>query len=134
MSGEKIKTNKGKKKVLIIDDDREFTNLLNSALELHGDYEVCVENNPRQAVAAARKFVPDIIILDVVMPEASGGEVHAQFKADSVLKDIPIIFLTSIVEQKEVDKRGGVIGGLYYVAKPVSAGKLLRVIAEHLQP
>lgn len=133
MAGQ-LKTKEKKKRVLIIDDDREFTGLLNSALEMHKDYEVCVENNPRTAVDTARKFVPDIVILDVVMPEVDGGEVHTQFKADPVLTHIPIIFLTSIVEQSEIDERQGVIGGSYYLAKPVSASRLISAIKEHIRP
>ena len=133
MPVEKIKLDKGKTKILIVDDEKAFTELLTSALELHEGYEVRVENNPRFAIHAARKFLPDIIVLDVVMPEVDGGEVHTQIKADAVLKQIPIIFLTSMVQQNEVDARQGVIGGSYYVAKPVSANKLISVIAERIR-
>ena len=129
----KIETKKRKKKILIIDDERDFTNLLTAALELHEDYEVCVENNPHQAITTARNFLPDIVVLDVVMPEVDGGEVHSRFKADPALKDIPIIFLTSMVLQTEIDEHKGVIGGSFYVAKPVSASRLTSVIAERLR-
>jgi len=128
----KIETRKKKKKILIIDDERDFTNLLTSALELHEDYEVGVENNPGRALATARAFAPDIIVLDVVMPEIDGGEVHSRFKADPALKDIPVIFLTSMVLQNEIDASQGVIGGAFYVAKPVSASRLISVIGQHL--
>jgi CheY-like chemotaxis protein len=122
-----------KKKVLIIDDEVAFTNIVKLTLEGKDQYEVCVENDPRQAITTARKFWPDIIVLDVVMPELDGGEVHTQFKADPILKSIPVIFLTAIVRQKEVDERKGMIGGSYYLAKPVSAEGLISAIEEHVR-
>lgn len=123
-----------KKKVLIIDDEEAFTRIVKLTLEGRGGYEVCVENDPRQAIAAARKFWPDIVVLDVVMPQLDGGEVHAQFRADPVLKSIPVIFLTAIVRQKEVDESKGMIGGSFYLAKPVSADGLASAIEEHVRP
>jgi len=122
-----------KKKILIIDDEAAFTNIVKLTLEGKEDYEVCVENDSRQAIATARKFWPDIVILDVVMPELDGGEVHTQFLADPILKRIPIIFLTAIVRQKEVDERQGMIGGSFYIAKPVSADGLVSAIEEHIR-
>jgi CheY-like chemotaxis protein len=120
-----------KKKVLIIDDEVAFTNIVKLTLEGKGSYEVHIENDPRQAIASARKFWPDLIILDIVMPELDGGEVHTQFKADPILRHIPIIFLTAIVRQKEVDEHAGVIGGSFYLAKPVSADDLVQAIEQH---
>jgi CheY-like chemotaxis protein len=120
-----------KTKVLIIDDEAAFTNIVKLTLEVKDDYEVCVENDPRMAIAAARKFRPDIVLLDVVMPGLDGGEVHTQFLADPLLKRIPIMFLTAIVRQKEVDERKGMIGGSFYIAKPVTADGLIDAIEEH---
>ena len=121
-----------KKKVLIIDDEVAFTNVVKLTLEEKGNYEICVENDSRMAIATARKFWPDIILLDVVMPELDGGELHTQFMADPILKRIPIIFLTAIVRQKEVDEHKGIIGGSFYIAKPVSADGLIDAIEEHV--
>ena len=122
-----------KKKVLIIDDEAAFTNIVKLTLEDKGIYEVGVENDPRLAITTARKFWPDIIILDVVMPELDGGEVHTQLMSDPILKRIPIIFLTAIVRQKEIDEHQGMIGGSFYIAKPVSADGLISAIEEHIR-
>jgi len=122
-----------KRKVLIIDDEVAFTNIVKLTLEGKANYEVGIENDPRQAIATARKFWPDIIILDVVMPKLDGGEVHTQLMADPILKHIPIIFLTAIVRQKEVDEHKGMIGGSFYIAKPVSAAGLVSAIEEHIR-
>ena len=120
-----------KKKVLIIDDEVAFTNIVKLTLEGKGTYDVYVENDPRRAISSARKFWPDIIILDVVMPQLDGGEVHTQIRADPVLKRIPIIFLTAIVRQKEIDEHDGMIGGSFYIAKPVGADDLVNAIEQH---
>ena len=123
-----------KRKILIVDDEAAFTNIVKLTLEGKEDYEVCVENDPRMVIATARKFWPDIIILDVVMPDLDGGEVHTQLMADPILKRIPIIFLTAIVRQKEVDEHKGMIGGSFYLAKPVSADGLMSAIEDHIRP
>src|SRR5471032_1223384 len=122
-----------KKKVLIIDDEAAFTNVVKLTLEGTEGYEVCVENDPRMAIATTRKCWPDLIILDVVMPEVDGGEVHTQLMADPILKRIPVIFLTAIVRQKEVDEHKGMIGGSFYLAKPVNADGLISAIEEHVR-
>ena len=123
-----------KKKILIIDDEAAFTNIVKLTLEMKEGFEVCVENEPRKAIATARKFRPDIILLDVIMPELDGGELHTLFMEDPLLKRIPILFLTAIVRQKEVDEHDGMIGGSFYIAKPVSADGLVDAIEEHIHP
>ena len=119
-----------KRKILIIDDDVAFTNIVKLTLELRDNYKVCVENNPCSAIATGLKFGPDIIILDVVMPELDGGEVYRQLKTNPILRHIPIIFLSAIVQQKELDEVKGIIGGRFYIAKPVGADGLIDAIEE----
>ena len=108
-----------------------FTTIVKLTLELKDKYEVCVENHPLSAVATGRRFCPDIVLLDVIMPNLDGGELHTLFMADPILKRIPIIFLTAIVRQKEVDENKGMIGGSFYIAKPVTADGLIDAIEEH---
>ena len=124
---------KMKKKVLIVDDEVMFTNAIKLAFGRKKDYEICVENDPSMAVAAARKFEPNVIILDVIMPEMDGGEVHSQLMADPKLRHIPIIFLTAIVRQKEVEEHNGVIGGSFFIAKPVDADGLCNAIEKFVR-
>ena len=123
---------KRKTRVLIIDDGVEFTNIVKLTLELKGQYEVCVENNPLNALATAQRFRPGLVLLDVIMPELDGGEVQRQFKADASVSHIPIIFLTATVRQKDVDEHNGIIDGAAYIAKPVTADGLIKAIEDHL--
>ena len=120
-----------KKRILIVDDEVGFTNIVKLTLEERNGYEVCAENNPRRAVATALKFTPDIVLLDVIMPEMGGEELYINFMEDPILQRIPIMFLTAIVGQRDIDKHRGWIGGSFYIAKPVSADGLITAIEEH---
>lgn len=122
-----------KKKVLLVDDEKDFTNIVKLNIEKTGMYEVAVENNGSNAVSAARKFKPDIIFLDIMMPEKDGCEVAEEIRKDVDLKDIPIVFLTAIITGEEVSERGHLVGGLPFLAKPVSSEQLLDAIKKHLK-
>lgn len=122
-----------KKKILIIDDEAAFTRSVKLTLEMKGDYEVFTENDSRMAISTARKCLPDIILMDVIMPEPDGVELEAQFKVDPTLKHIPIMFLTAVVRKQEVDEFHGLIGGQFFIAKPVSAEGLIDAIEKHIR-
>ena len=73
----------GKRRILIVDNDRDTTHLVKILLERAGNYLVLEENDATKAHQSARSFGPDLILLDVVMPETDGGEVAARIEADS---------------------------------------------------
>jgi CheY-like chemotaxis protein len=120
------------KKILVVDDEPSITRLLKLNLEKTRLYTVRGENLGAQCLPAAREFLPDLIILDVMMPDVDGGTVAAQLKEDPILKDIPVVFLTAGVKSEEVTARGGVIGGFPYIAKPLNVKGVLSVIEKHL--
>ena len=120
------------KRLLLIDDEEPFTRLVKLNLEQTGRYVVRIENDGSKALATAREFVPDLILLDVIMPDADGGEVAALIKADAALKAVPIIFLTAAVSQKELDGPSGMIGGRMFIAKPVNKRSLIELIDQQL--
>ena len=115
-------------RVLIVDDEKEFAWLVKMNLEELGDYEVAVESNPANVVETARKFVPDFIFLDVIMPDFEGPDVHFQLKNCIEFKDTPIVFLTATVTKEEVDAHDGHIGGHRFFAKPGSLEELIQCI------
>ena len=121
-----------KRRILIIDDEPKFTKVVRLALEATESYEVRELNDPTMAVQVARDFSPDIILLDVVMPEIDGGDVLSLLSADPVLKNIPVIFVTAIVRKKEVEEHKGHIGGALFIAKPVTPKDLVQSIEEVL--
>jgi two-component system OmpR family response regulator len=117
----------GKKRILLVDDESGFTRLLRLVLP---KYEICEENDSRRAVATAQTFHPDLILLDVIMPDLDGGTVAAQIREDKSLRNVPIVFLTAVVSEKEANQ--GTIGGFPFLAKPVTKEKLMECISQHL--
>ena len=87
--------------ILIIDNDRDFTHFTKLALEKTGNYSVCEENDATKAHQTAQRIKPDLVLLDIVMPETDGGEVAARIQADPLLQGTPIIFLTALVTKAE---------------------------------
>jgi DNA-binding response OmpR family regulator len=121
-----------KKKILVVDDEASMTRMLRRNLESTGKYEVRTENSGEAAVAAARAFHPNFILLDVMMSGVDGGEVAARLKEDKALANIPVVFLTAIVQQEETAPTGSNIGGCEYLAKPVKTEDLVACIERHL--
>jgi CheY-like chemotaxis protein len=123
-----------KKRILVVDDEVSFTRLLKLNLEQTGLYEVLVENTPVTTLAAARRFKPDLVLLDVMMPEMDGGTLAARLRASPALERVPIIFLTAAVRKEEIASRHGQIGGFPFLAKPVDLDEVLACLREHLEP
>ena len=120
-----------KRRVLLIDDDEGITRALAMYLDAHGSCQVRVENAGRRAVAAAREFRPDVIVLDIVMPDADGGTIAAEIKADPVLRDTPVVFLTALVSQHATHGVQAQIGGHPFLAKPVDPDVVLSCIDKY---
>ncbi|HEY6169760.1 MAG TPA: response regulator [Verrucomicrobiae bacterium] len=117
-----------KRKILVVDDNVSLSRLLRQQLEAAGDFLVRVENQAGQALAVMRKFKPDVVVLDVMMPEIDGGYIAAEMKADAALAKTPVIFLTGSVRKEEVKDHHGIIGGMPFLAKPVRMDELLKWI------
>jgi len=120
-----------KTRILLIDDEPTFTRMLKINLERHG-FSVLVENNGAYAHTAVRDFLPDLIFLDVIMPDVDGGEVAAKIRSDPAFKDVPIVFLTAGVSKKSTLTKGNVIGGQTYLAKPATLDEVIRCIEKKL--
>ncbi len=121
-----------KKKILVVDDEASLTRMLRRNLEVTGKYEVREENSGALAYATAQQFQPDLIVLDVVMPDVDGGSVAAKIQDDESLKHIPIVFLTAILKKEESESTGSDIGGRTFLAKPVKVDDLITCIENHL--
>ena len=121
-----------KKKILVVDDEVSLTKMVKLNLERTGNYTVETVNQGRQAIEAALKFKPDLIFLDIMMPELSGDEIAQLLREDKQLANIPVVFLTAIVSKDETETMGSYIGGNKFLAKPVKTEELLEVIAEAL--
>jgi DNA-binding NarL/FixJ family response regulator len=116
--------------VLIVDDSPETLSTLNDVLESEG-METLVALEGNQALSIARKMLPDIILLDAIMPSMDGFEVCQQLKADPELRSIPVIFMTGLSDTENVVK-GFNAGGIDYITKPIVNNELIARMRVHL--
>ena len=121
-----------RKRILVVDDEQDFTYLMRLTLESEGYYEVREENDATCALAAAREFDPDLIILDIMMPHLDGSEVAARAKADPVLRDVPIIFMTALVPSDEAPSGSCSRGGQTFLPKDVPVERLIECIEDKI--
>src|SRR6266853_2655170 len=117
--------------ILIIDNNRDFTHSAKLALERTGRYFVCEENDASKAHQTAQGLKPDLILLDIAMPEIDGGEVAARIESDPTLHRRPIVFLTALVTKAEA-RSGLQIQGHPFLAKPISIPELVAGIERYL--
>ena len=121
-----------KKKVLLVDDEKSFTNLLKLNLEQSGNYDVRVVNIAEDALPAAQEFRPDIVLLDIIMPRLPGGNVAALFEADAELKNTPVVFLTAAVRRSRVEEMDGMVAGKPCLPKPSSLEEIVTMIEKQV--
>jgi len=122
-----------KQRILVVDDEPGLTWMIKLTLEKTGRYEVRTENLGIKAIDAAREFKPDLILLDVLMPGMLGSEIAEQLEQDPELRAIKLVFLTAVVSKEDVQRAHGQIGGHEFIAKPISAEDLCRVVEAKLR-
>ena len=94
----------GKRKALVVDDDEELVGLITDVLHQDGRFEVRVANNGFDAGMVVKEYHPDIIVLDVMLPDINGREVCQRVRDDSTLDDVKIICISGMVEEDKVDE------------------------------
>lgn len=121
----------GKATVLVVDDTPDNLSLMSGLLKEH--YKVKVAINGERALKIARTLpLPDLILLDIMMPGMSGYEVCAELKADPATAGVPIIFLTAM-SATEDEKKGLDLGASDFITKPVNPPIVLARVATHLR-
>ena len=118
-------------RILLVDNNRDFTRSAKLALERTGRYVVWEENDSTKAHQTAQNVQPDLILLDIAMPDIDGGEVAARIQSDPALHRIPIVFLTALVTKAE-EESGLRIQGHPFLAKPIRLPNLIKGIEENL--
>ena len=116
--------------ILIVDDKTNNLQLISKYLE-PANYKVLIAQNGKKAIAIAKALQPDLILLDIMMPELDGFSVCHLLKDEPVTKDIPIIFMTALAEAKH-KVEGFRLGAVDYITKPVEQGELLARVKTHL--
>ena len=115
-------------KILMIDDEEDFCHFIKLNLESMNKYKVNIATSGKIGINMAKKNKPDLILLDVFMPEMDGTVVAEHLLEDTSTSDIPIIFLTAVATKRDVNDGGGMIGGRHMIAKPVSTDELVSTI------
>lgn len=116
--------------ILAVDDEESFTFFvkLNLQTKVKYNFKVTTAGSGEEGLKLARTLQPDLILLDIMMPDISGAEVAEELLLDVRTKNIPIIFITALVKKDEVKKDAGQLGGREFIAKPVSKEELIRRI------
>jgi len=117
-------------RILVVDDTPANIQVLSSTLKDKG-YQISVATNGRQALEVVARLRPDLILLDVMMPEMDGFETCRRLKESAATNDIPVIFLTARTETTAI-VQGFEVGAVDYVAKPFNSHELLARVNTHL--
>lgn len=124
---------KPKTKVLVVDDEAAITQMLELNLTATGDYEVLTTNESLKAKALAAEFLPDILLLDVVMPGLDGGDVLREIRTIPELRNVPALMVTALVSNVEISQDEVVTSGdCLMLPKPVKLSKLLETMEQLL--
>ena len=107
--------NQANKKILIVDDDKMNIFILSHYLK--PPYDIIIAQDGVTALGSAEKYAPDMILLDIIMPDMDGFEVFARLKESETAKNIPVIFMTGLDTDDAVDK-GLSLGAAGYITKP----------------
>ncbi|MDD2732330.1 MAG: response regulator [Desulfuromonadaceae bacterium] len=116
-------------RILAVDDEYVNTQLIKSVL--HVEYDILTAINGHEAIALVKQYKPDLILLDVMMPDLSGFDVCRIIRADAVFDAIPVIFLTAL-DSQEGELQGLELGGIDYLTKPVNLELLKLRVRNHL--
>ncbi len=123
---------RARNRVLLVDDDKQILNSLRVYLELE-NYEVYTASNGQEALIKVSEHKPEILVLDIMMPEMDGFEVLEKIKEDSELSLIPVIMLTAKGQPVDVLK-GYKMGASSYMTKPFNLNELVENIELILNP
>jgi DNA-binding response OmpR family regulator len=113
-------------KILVVDDEPEITEIVETFLTEAG-YQVAVENTADKAIAKARTYRPDVILLDIMMPGQDGYSICQELKSDPAYAGIPVIFLTGKDRNDDMG-RSFRSGGDMFIKKPFTCERLLEIV------
>lgn len=114
------------KKILVVDDEEDVQIYLGNILKRH-NYNVIVAADGSNGLDLAKKELPDLIVLDVMLPDIEGGDVASKLAEDPVTRNIPIIFLTALIRKQEEEAMMKT-GKRYILAKPAMKEEILALI------
>lgn len=120
-----------KKFILVAEDDSFYGNVFNTKLAKEG-FDVVVAENGKKALEVARDRTPHLILLDLVMPEMDGFETLQTLKADDNLKRVPVIVLSNLGQDSDIDKAKQLGAKDYFIKSNVSIQKVVEIVKANL--
>jgi excisionase family DNA binding protein len=121
----------GKRKILIVDDDEELVELISDVLERDGRFEVRSVNNGFDAGMMVKEYRPDLIVLDIMLPDINGKEVCQRVRSDKTMDDVRIICISGMVEEDKVGELKAA-GANDFMHKPFEVERLVERMCYHL--
>jgi len=115
-------------KILIIDDEEDFCEFVKWSLEKTGRFEVLLSTNGPSGIALAQTEEPELVLLDMRMPQMNGAEVADHLLHDEATRDIPIAFITGLLQRGEVSEENGYIHGFPFITKPLTKEELVQQV------
>jgi CheY-like chemotaxis protein len=118
----------GKSKIMVIDDEASFCEFAKWSLEHTGRFDVLVSTDGPSGIALARTEAPELILLDIRMPQMNGAEVADHLLHSDDTRDIPIAFVTGLLQKEDVSRQRGYIHGFPFITKPVTKDELVQQV------
>ena len=118
--------------ILVIDDDEDIRQFLKRTLETAGGYTVLTAGNGRDGIKQARKKLPDLVLLDIMMPGLDGFDVLKRLKSDYKTMSIPVVILSSETSE-EIKVKGASLYSDLYLTKPITRDDLLEKVGQALK-
>lgn len=122
----------GKRKVLIVDDDEELVELLVDVFERDKRFDIRTANNGFDAGMTVKEFRPDLVVLDVMLPDINGKEVCQKIRSDKSLEKVRVICISGMVEQDKIEDLK-VAGANQFLQKPFTVDSLLDCACDQLE-
>ena len=120
-----------KYKVLVVDDDPYILMSLEFLMKKSG-YQVMIARNGAEAISAINTYMPDLILLDIMMPDVDGYAICAYIKQEEALKHCIVVFLSAKTKEADI-KKGYELGASLYISKPFSTKFLMREVGQLLE-
>lgn len=120
-----------RKSILIVDDEKDILDSLSGFLKRSG-YGVAVADSGTEGLKLAKKDMPSLIILDLMLPDIDGSDVAAELLQNSLTREIPVIFLTSVVTKAEQEEAGEIIANRCIIAKPCRSEEILELVKSRI--
>lgn len=117
-----------KTKILVIDDDEGACEFVKLTLQETRKFQVVATTSAREGLRLAEMHRPNLVLLDIMMPEMSGAEVAEKLVKNEKTCDIPIAFITGLLTKEDVEKRKGFIHGFLFISKPVTPIELIEQV------